>query len=199
MKKRFMQLLSILLLGAGLGFPGLRASEPSPPPALTDLFGGPFQLVDDTGQPKTNRDFLGKFMLLYFGYVNCPAICPARLQEMALALEALGTDAEKITPVFITLDPQRDTSARIKAFLASFGPQFIGLTGTEAQIKTAAKAYKIIRRKVAPPDLDSPGDYLVFHSTLVFLIGPDGKILTLFPINVRGEEMAARLRIYLSG
>jgi len=190
---------AVALLVMGLGFSSVDASENLAPPPLADIFGGPFNLVDQDGIARSEKDYLGKFMLVYFGYVNCPAICPANLQEMALALEELGVEAKKVQPVFITLDPARDTSARLKGFVANFGPEFIGLTGTEAQVNATVKAYKIIRRKVTPPDLKSQDDYLVFHSTLMFLIGPDGRFLTFFPINVRGVEIAKRMRKYIKG
>ncbi len=192
------RILSVILSLLGLGFSGAWASENSTPPPLADLFGGPFELVDQDGIARSDKDFRGKFMLIYLGYVNCPAICPANLEQMAVALEELGTEAKKIQPIFISLDPVRDTPAKVKEFVSNFGPEFTGLTGTEAQIKVVVKAYKAIRRKVTLPEQKSPDEYLVFHSTLMHLIGPDGRFLTFFPHNTSGVEMAKRMRKYLT-
>lgn len=166
------------------------------PPALANLFSGGFSLVDHNGKPRTDKDYRGRFMLIYFGYTYCPTICPTNLQHMALALKALGKRAEKIQPLFITIDPARDTPPEIKAYMANFGDRFVGLSGTEAQIRAAAKAYRVHRRKVVP-DKSAPEDYLVDHSSLTLLIGPDGKFQTLFPHDTTGAVMARRMAKYL--
>ena len=166
------------------------------PPALEKLFSGGFNLVDHNGTPRSDRDFRGRFMLVFFGYTYCPTICPTNLQHMALALQALGKRAEKVQPLFITIDPARDTQAEIKAYMANFGERFLGLTGSEDQIRAAAKAYRVHRRKVIP-DKSAPEDYLVDHSSLTLLIGPDGKFRTVFPHDTTGEVMAKRMAKYL--
>ncbi len=193
----FMQLVVATFVVAGLSHLEVKAASDATAPPFASLFGGPFELVDQDGQPKSDKDFRGKFMLIYFGYVNCPAICPANLQQMAVALEQLGAAGKKIQPIFISLDPARDTPAKLKEFVANFGSDFIGLTGTEAQIKSVSKAYKAIRRKVTLPEQESEDDYLVFHSTLMLFMDTKGKFLTLFPHNTRGIEMAKRMRKYL--
>ena len=166
------------------------------PPALANLFSGGFSLVDHNGEPRTDKDFRGRYLLIYFGYTYCPTICPTNLQHMALALKTLGKRSGAVQPLFITIDPQRDTPKEIKAYMANFGDRFIGLSGTEDQIRAAAKAYRVHRRKVIP-DKSAPEDYLVDHSSLTLLIGPDGKFLTLFPHDTNGVVMAQRMAKYL--
>jgi protein SCO1/2 len=136
-------------------------------------------------------------MLIFFGYTYCPTICPTNLQQMAQALELLGDKAKKIVPIFITIDPKRDTPALLKEYMANFGPKFLGLTGTDAQIRAVTKSYRVHRRKVIP-DTSAPQDYLVDHSSLTLLLGPDGKFRTLFPHNTTGPVMAKRMAKYLS-
>lgn len=166
------------------------------PPALENLFSGSFDLVDHTGKARSDKDFRGRYLLIYFGYTYCPTICPTNLQHMALALQTLGKKAENVQPLFITIDPARDTPPELKAYMANFGDRFIGLTGTEKQIRAAAKAYRVHRRKVIP-DKTAPEDYLVDHSSLTLLIGPDGKFRTLFPHDTSGAVMAQRMAKYL--
>jgi len=174
----------------------LAASNAVPPP-LASLFGGPFQLVDHNGKSVSDKDFRGKFMLIYFGYTYCPDICPTNLQEMALALDALGMEAKKVQPIFISIDPGRDKPAELKEYVSNFGSGFVGLTGTEAQIRAVTKSYRVHRRKVILPGQEATDDYFVDHSSLTHLVGPDGKFRTLFPHNTKGVVMAKRMRKYL--
>ncbi|MFO1148991.1 MAG: SCO family protein [Alsobacter sp.] len=174
---------------------------PAPPtPAvaadpLAGRFGGPFSLLAQDGRRVTERDVAGRFVLVAFGYTHCPDVCPTDLMAMAKALEALGPAGERILPVFITVDPARDTPAVLAEYVASFHPRMLGLTGTEAEVSAAAKAWKVHRRKVLP----APGaqDYLVDHGSLIYLMGPDGRFLTLFPAGTSGETMAAAVKRYL--
>src|SRR3712207_4659015 len=105
------------------------------------LIGGPFALVDQDGQRVTEQTFRGKYTLVVFGYIYCPDICPAELQTIANALEALGPKADQVTPVFITIDPERDTVEQVAGYVKNFHPRFVGLTGTPQEIKEAARAY----------------------------------------------------------
>lgn len=192
-----MPVLVLIFVAVGPGFSSGRASGDTTPPAFASLFGGPFDLIDQDGQPKSDKDFRGKFMLIFFGYVDCPDVCPANLQQMAAALEELGTDAKEIQPIFISIDPARDTPAKIKDFVAELGPEFIGLTGVRDKIRNVAKAFKVMRHKVVVPDQVSKDDYLVNHGTFTYLMGRDGKFLTIFPHDTNGKEMARRIRKYL--
>lgn len=186
----------MVVMTGGVATQSNAASDESPLP-LASLFGGPFQLVDHNGKPKSDKDFRGKFMLIYFGYTYCPDICPLNLQEMAFALEALGADAKKVQPIFISIDPGRDTPADLKEYVANFDGDFIALTGSEAQIQAVARSYRVHRRKVILPDQETENDYLVDHSSITHLVGPDGKFRTLFPHNTKGVVMAERMRKYL--
>ena len=134
------------LIGALSGAALLVLSHPSQGPAVQTsgkaLIGGPFTLVDQTGKTVTDQDFRGRYMLVFFGFTHCPDICPAELQVMSAALDELGPKADEVVPVFITLDPERDTQAAMGAYVKNFGSRFVGLTGSPEQIAAAAKAYQ---------------------------------------------------------
>jgi protein SCO1/2 len=188
-----------LVVAAALMLPtitGAHDKDSQAPPVLASLFGGPFELTDHNGLTRTDKDFLGAFMLIGFGYADCPSVCPNNLQNMALALDELDDRAELIQPVFVSIDPARDSPEIMKDFVANFHPRLIGLTGTEAQIRAAAKAYRVHRRKVVVEGEDA-ADYLVDHSSLTLLIGPGGKFATMFPNDTPPEKMAAVLAKYL--
>jgi protein SCO1/2 len=151
--------------------------------------GGPFTLTDQNGHRVTDKDFAGRFMLIYFGYTYCPDVCPTELNTMALALDKLGTRV-RIVPVFITIDPARDTPEALKTYLASFGPEFIGLTGSDADIAAVAKAYRVYYKKG-----EGEGDtYLMDHTSLLYLVGPDGKLAALFRTGATPEDIAAGIK-----
>ena len=164
---------------------------------LRSCSAGRSSLIDQDGMVRTDEDFHGRFVLLYFGYTYCPDICPTALQEISAALEHLGEDGRAVQPVFVTIDPKRDTPMVLRDYVAQFGDRFVGLGGTENQIRGLAKAYRLHRVKVVPDWSESDEDYLVDHSSLTFLLGPDGKVMTLFPHNTPGDTMAMRLRAYL--
>ncbi|HEY7687169.1 MAG TPA: SCO family protein, partial [Dongiaceae bacterium] len=106
------------------------------------LVGGPFTLTDQNGKRVTDQDFRGKYMLVFFGYTYCPDVCPTELQVMTAALDKLGAKADRVTPIFITIDPQRDTAEQVGTYVRNFGPRMVGLTGTQAETDAAAKAYR---------------------------------------------------------
>ena len=160
-------------------------------------FGGPFNLVDQNGKPRSDRDFRGRFLLIYFGYTTCPDICPTNLQIMADALDLLGDKAARVQPLFITVDPARDTAERLKDYVGQFHPRLIGLTGSEAQVAAVAKAYRVHRSKVVLADA-APEDYLVNHSSITFLMGPVGSFVTLFPHDTQAAAMAAAIEKHLN-
>jgi protein SCO1 len=157
----------------------------------TALVGGPFSLTDIDGKTVTDRDFRGRYMLVFFGFTHCPDICPAELQVIAQALDHLGHKANQVVPIFITVDPERDTSQAMAEYVKSFGPNFVGLTGSPEAIAAAAKAYRVAYSKIE--NKDSPGDYTVDHSALVYLMGPDGKYVTHFSYGFSAEELAEKL------
>ncbi len=172
-------------------------ASPSAPDPLATQFGGPFALTDHTGRRVTDADFRGSFMLVYFGFTACTDTCPVDLPVIAQALDALGSPAEKITPLFISVDPVNDTPAVMAAYVANFHPRLIGLSGSEAEIAAAARAYKVHRRKLTQAH-HGQGQYTIDHGSLTYLMGPDGRFLTLLPHNSGTERMAGVLRKYVS-
>jgi len=159
--------------------------------------GGPFELTAHTGQTVTQASFAGKLLLVFFGYTFCPDVCPTTLNRVALALDELGPEAEKVQPLFITVDPARDTAAVLADYVAAFHPAIVGLTGTPQQIAVVAKSYRAYFSKVEPKGSD-PEDYLMDHSVLIYLIGEDGKFLTMFSHTASPEDIAAGIKKYLS-
>ncbi len=155
------------------------------------LIGGPFELVDFNGKPFTEKDLKGKYSLIYFGYTYCPDVCPTELQTMTLALEQLGPLAKKIRPIMISVDPERDTPKVLKEYLSNFYPGFIGLTGTPEQIRKVGKAYRVFYRKT---DEKSASDYLMDHSSIVYLMDPEGRYLKHFPYGMEPGKMARGIR-----
>ena len=157
----------------------------------TALIGGAFSLVGEDGKTVTDRDFRGRYMLVFFGFTHCPDICPAELQVIAQALEQLGDKAKTVVPIFITLDPERDTPEAMANYVKSFGPNFVGLTGSSEAIAAAAKAYRVVYAHIE--NKDSPGDYSVDHSALVYLMDPEGRYVTHFSYGLSADQMAEKL------
>jgi len=156
--------------------------------------GGPFELVDHQGRTVTDADFRGQFLLVYFGYTYCPDFCPSELQNMAVALDRLGGQAAEVTPVFISIDPERDTVEAIRDYVPHFHDRMVGLTGSPEQVASAAKQYRVYYAKAEDA---SATEYLMDHSTFVYLAGRDGKVLSVFRYNTPPEDMAAVIRLYL--
>lgn len=159
------------------------------------LVGGPFALTGKDGKTVTDQDFRGRYMLVFFGFTHCPDICPAELQVMAAALDELGSDADKVVPIFISLDPERDTSELVAAYVENFGPNFVGLTGSPEAIAQAAKAYRVTYQKFQDESMGE--NYSIDHSALVYLMGPDGEFITHIPYGTPAAKMATTLRRYL--
>jgi protein SCO1/2 len=159
------------------------------------LVGGPFTLTGKDGKTVTDRDFRGRYMLVFFGFTHCPDICPAELQVMSAALDGLGKDADKVVPIFISLDPERDTPDVVTAYVENFGPNFVGLTGSSEAVAEAAKAYRVTYQKFQD---ESMGDnYSIDHSALVYLMSPDGEFVTHIPYGTPADKMTETLRRYL--
>lgn len=169
---------------------------------------GPFTLVDHDGQPVTERAFLGTYMLVFFGYTHCPDVCPTDLQTMSIAMDMLGTAGEKVQPIFITIDPERDSVETMAAYVGNFHPRLVGLTGTRAQVAAAATVYGVRFRKFYPWEVDDDGgdgdsenqdgvDYLMDHSASIYLIGPDGGGLSRYPHGILPEDIAADVREFM--
>lgn len=152
-----------------------------------DAFGGPFTLTDHTGKTVTEKDYAGKYRLIYFGFTYCPAICPTELAKITSAMNMLDDKGAGIQPLFITVDPERDTVEAMGKYVSLFHPSLIGLTGTAEQIKDVAKAYKIYFAKVQD---ESMSDYTMDHSSFIYFIGPDDRLLQIFRMEDSAETMA---------
>jgi protein SCO1/2 len=157
--------------------------------------GGPFKLIDDKGHAVTDANYRGRCMLVFFGYSNCPDECPLTLQKMAAALENLGPLADKIAPLFITVDPARDTASRLASYLENFDTRIVGLTGSEDQIAAVAKAYRVY---YSSGQNEQSGTDLVSHSTFLYLMDPNGKLAALFSQDITADKLTAALRARLS-
>lgn len=156
------------------------------------LVGGPFELVAQDGTTVTEETFRGDYMLIYFGFTFCPDVCPTELQVMSAALDLLGDDAGKVQPILISIDPERDTVETMADYVRHFHPRLMGLTGTPEQIATAARAYRVYYAKAEDPD--SSTGYTMDHSSIVYLMGPEGEFLAHFGPGTSPEKMAAKIR-----
>jgi protein SCO1/2 len=156
--------------------------------------GGPFHLVDQTGKSVSDADFRGRYVLLYFGYSFCPDVCPTTLSVMAQALDKLGGDGKRIVPVFITIDPQRDTPKVLGEYMKAFGPQFVGLTGSTAQIAAVEKEYRVYAVKKPIDPANPKRGYGMDHSSVIYLLGPDGKMISFYDEAISPDDLAKDLR-----
>jgi protein SCO1/2 len=165
----------------------------SPAPiAMPSAVGGPFSLVDHNSKPITDQDLKGQPFLVFFGFTHCPDVCPTALFEVSEIFRALGPD-KNIRALFVTVDPERDTPAKLKDYLSSFDPRIVGVTGDAASIAAAEKAYRVYAKKV-PTD---GGGYTMDHTAIVYLMNKEGRFVTPFNMKRRPEEAAADLKRYL--
>jgi len=195
------RLLLALLFAGSLVVAAISGAEEPPERSAAELMdavmwsrepiGGPFALTDQNGARRTEADFRGKLMLVYFGFTYCPDICPTDLQQMGLAVDLLDAAGEMVQPIFITLDPERDTAEHLKDYMALFHPRFLGLTGEPAAIKEAARAYRVFFKKV---ERDDKSDYTIDHSAFIYLMGRDGEYLGFFPPGTPPARMADAIR-----
>lgn len=157
--------------------------------------GGPFNLVDQNGKEFTHEDLKGRFALLYFGFTHCPDICPEELEKIVEALTTVEQETGTwVQPVFISLDPERDSVAQVSEYVKEFHPKMLGLTGTLEQTTAAARAYRVYYSKTN----DSKDDYLVDHSIITYLVNPDGEFVTYFGKNVGAEALAKSIKGHVS-
>ncbi len=161
----------------------------------TATVGGPFKLTDHKGKAVTEQDFRGRHMLVFFGFTFCPDVCPTALQVSSAALEKLGAKAERVTPVFISVDPERDTPEQLARYVSSFHPRLVGLSGSPQDVAAVAKAFRVYYRKTK--DERSAAEYTIDHSSIIYLMGPDGKFITHFTHTTTVDAMVASLRRHL--
>jgi protein SCO1 len=175
-----------LVLLVGIGW--YRSGSPEKVSIGTPNIGGPFTLTDGDGRTVTDQTYRGKWLLVYFGYTYCPDACPTGLNNIAGALKLMGGDADRIQPLFITVDPARDTAAAMKAYVAAFDPRIAGLTGTPDQIAAVARAYRAIYQRVGEGE-----DYTMDHSVAIYVMDPEGKYSTVLRHSLAPKEIAAAL------
>jgi protein SCO1 len=182
----------ILLLGALVAFALIVGARPVRTAASPVIIGGPFMLSTPDGTIVTDQTYRGKWLLVYFGYTFCPNSCPTTLLAVAMALKKLGPDAAQVQPLFITVDPQRDTPKVMRQYIESFDPRIVGLTGTPQQISAAAQEYGAyyVRHRTGP----GPDDYVMDHSTYLYVMDPLGKFVRAFDPNTSDDRIAGALR-----
>ncbi|MDX2211196.1 MAG: SCO family protein [Sphingopyxis sp.] len=178
-----------VMLGTGVLAPILLLSAtcsgpPPEPPLQGATIGGPFMLTDQSGKTVRDSDFKGQYRLIYFGYSFCPDVCPVDLQKLMAGLrqfEAIDPErGAKVAPIFISIDPARDTPEALAPFVARYHPRLLGLTGSEAAVAGAAKAFLVTYKK---QEGSAPDRYLMAHTQLAYLMGPEGEPLALLPID----------------
>ncbi|TCM18019.1 protein SCO1/2 [Novosphingobium sp. PhB165] len=184
--------VSAIALACALPLASCGQSHEAPPLEGAEI-GGPFTLFDKDGKPHTWDSFKGQWRIVYFGYTFCPDACPMDVQAMMRGFtlfEKQNADAAaKVQPIFITIDPARDTPAIVGQWTAAFGPRLLGLTGNAAQVKQAADAFAVYYKKGD----NTPGGYLMDHSRIAFLMDPDGKPIAMLPVDKGPEAVAAEL------
>jgi cytochrome oxidase Cu insertion factor (SCO1/SenC/PrrC family) len=199
-----MQILARLILAAALLAPppATQAQSERSAGELMDAvmwgkepIGGSFALTDHTGKPRTDTEFRGKLMLVYFGFSFCPDVCPTDLMAIGQAIDKLGSDGDRVQPLFITVDPERDTPAHLADYVPYFHPRLIGLTGDAEHIREAARAYRVYFAKVA---IGGAAEYTVDHSGFIYLMDCDGKYLGFFPPGTPADRMATVIKPHLA-
>ena len=165
------------------------------PPRIAAV-GGPFSLTASNGETVTDRDFRGRYVLLYFGYTSCEDVCPVTLSAVADALDVLGPQSARLQPLFVTVDPQRDTPDVLRQYVANFTPRLLGLTGTQSQIRQMEQSYRVT--SAVHPGSPRPAGYTMDHSSVLYLIGPDGHFLAPIRADEGGHDMASDIARHLS-
>ena len=186
--------LVVLAAGAFLGLGMRETPKGAAGTLLASAIGGPFRLVDQNGKTVTDADLKGKWSLIYFGYTHCPDACPTTLNQIAIALDDLGPKRDAVRPVFITVDPERDTPEVLKSYVTSFDAPILALTGTPEAVAQAAKDYRVYYAKHPEPG----GDYSMDHSSVIYVMDPEGRFTATFTPESSPEDIAARLKKLLA-
>jgi len=170
------------------------ASRPAAPMEGNALVGGAFSLTDHTGKPVTEKSWPGKYKLVFFGFTHCPDTCPATLQKIASLMQQFDPKGEKIVPLFITVDPERDTADAMAKYVSNFGHSIVGLTGTEAQIKDVEEVYKVYAARQPGQTKGEYAEYMEDHSAFIYLMSPDDKLLQTISFDEPAEGMIAKVK-----
>ena len=185
----------LVILGAAfLGLAHRDTPQGAAGTLLASAIGGPFHLVDQEGKTVTDADLRGKWSLVYFGYTHCPDACPTALNDISIALDELGPKRAAVRPVFITVDPERDTQEVLKSYVTSFDAPILALTGTPQEIAQAAKGYRVYYAKHP----EEGGDYSMDHSSVIYVMDPQGRFTASFTHENSPEEIAERLKKLLT-
>jgi protein SCO1/2 len=163
--------------------------------ATATSVGGPFSMIDHNGQAVTEANYAGRYKLVFFGFTNCPAVCPTELQKMADLLDILVKDKtdQKITPLFVTTDPERDDAATLASYVAKFDDRIIGLTGSREQVDAMMKAYKVYGKKIEMPHMGE-GEYMMDHSSFTYLMSAENELLLVFDMQDKAEDIAKEIQ-----
>lgn len=184
-RRPFLIGLSALALSAAAGGYLLWQNGQLPQAATV---GGPFSLIDGDGRRVTEADFKGKWLMIFFGYTFCPDACPTALGAMAEAMDRMGVQADQVQPIFITVDPERDTPQVMKAYVGNFGPKIVGLTGTSAEIAAVAQAFRVYYKKAG-----DGANYMMDHSTAILVMNPEFQFAGIIPGDAKPAQMIERL------
>jgi protein SCO1/2 len=163
--------------------------------SVKPLIGGPFTLSDASGKKVTDTDYRGRYMLVFFGFTGCPDICPAGLQLISAALDKVGAKADGVAPIFISVDPARDTPGKVGTYVKNFNDRIVGLTGTPEEIAAVAKAYRVFYEKT--PNESAPAEYGMNHTSIIYLMDTDGNYVTHFNPTTSVDAMAEKLNSLL--
>jgi protein SCO1/2 len=190
--------LAPLALAGALSLAGCDSGpKPGDPPLAGAELGGDFTLTDETGKTVHAADFAGRYTVFYFGYTFCPDVCPMDAANLMQGYHRFAHDhpdqAKRVVPLFVTIDPARDTPAVLATFTDAFGKELVGLTGTPAQIAAVAKEFAVYSEKRPAPKGTPPEAYLMDHSRAAYLMGPDGKPIALLPVEQSGQAVATEL------
>lgn len=191
-----------LLMARATGFAVAQAPDPARARRFMDDLmwgrghvGGHFELIDQTGRTRTDTDFRGKLLIVYFGYTYCPDVCPTDLMQIGLAIDKLGATGAEVQPLFISVDPGRDTPSVLADYVSMFNSRILGLTGTQAQIREVANAYKAYYAKVLP---EGSTTYLIDHTGFIYLMGRSGEYLGFFPPGTSADRMVEIIQQHIA-
>lgn len=197
MKREYLIIVIVAAIAAALSVAVWKVGM-NPPASVREgvstgqaTIGGPFTLTNQNGKVVKDTDFKGKLMLVFFGFTYCPDVCPTDLMVMSKAMKELGDDAKQVAPIFISIDPERDTPAQLKTYLSNFDSRITGLTGSQEQIDQVIGEYRVYANKVHSPDST---DYTMDHSAFLYLMGKDGVFITHFRHNPKVEEVVTEIR-----